>query len=235
MNNDNYSDKNMWRCVRDMTNQCKQQPPRILKINGIFTTSLRKITNECNNYFVTKIQKLRDKFQQTNSVTAIEILKYLIPRVNQNIIFKKIDRQGVKKLLKQAKATNSLGNDIVSMKTIKKLGHCIEPYIEHLINTIIESENYPNIFKVSKITPTLKPDKSANLIDSYRPINNLSSFEKLVEQHLKNCIIDHLVANNIFLSNHHGSLKHHSTTTALASINHHLNTNYHNNNATALI
>ena len=121
------------------------------------------------------------------------------------------------------------------MKTIKKLGPCIEPYIEHLINSIIESENYPNIFKVSKITPTLKPDKSANLIDSYRPINNLSSFEKLVEQHLKNCIIDHLEANNIILSNHHGSLKHHSTTTALASINHHLNTHYHNNNTTALI
>ena len=89
--------------------------------------------------------------------------------------------------------------------------------------------------KYIKITPTLKPDKSANLIDSYRPINNLSSLEKLVEQHLKNCIIDHLEANNIILPNHHSSLKHHSTTTALSIINHHLNTQYHNNNTTALI
>ena len=96
----------MWRSVREMTNNFKQQPPRILKINGIFTTSLRKITNECNNYFVSKFKKLRDKFQPNNRVTSIEILKYLIPRVNQTVIFKKIDRQGVKKLLKQAKATN---------------------------------------------------------------------------------------------------------------------------------
>ena len=36
-----YSDKGMWRCVREMTNKCKQQLPRILKINGIFTTLLR--------------------------------------------------------------------------------------------------------------------------------------------------------------------------------------------------
>ena len=139
LNNDSYSDKGMWRCVREMTNKCKQQPPRILKINGIFTTSLKKITNECNNYFVSKIQKLRDKFQPNERVTAIEILKFLIPRVNQRVIFRKIDRQGVKKLLKQAKATNSLGNDIVSMKTIKKLGSCIEIYIEHLSNSIIKS------------------------------------------------------------------------------------------------
>ena len=75
----------------------------------------------------------------------------------------------------------------------------------------------------------------ANSIDSYCPINNLSALEKLVEQHLKNCIVDHIEANNIILSNHHGSLKHHSTTTALASINHHSNTHYHNNNTNALI
>ena len=72
-------------------------------------------------------------------------------------------------------------------------------------------------------------------MDSFLPINNLSALEKLVEQHLKNCIIDHMEANNVILSNHHGSLKHYSTTSALASINHHLNTHYHNNNTTALI
>ena len=121
------------------------------------------------------------------------------------------------------------------MKTLKKIGPQLEIYIQHLINTIIETEVYPDIFKVSKITPTLKPDKTANCVDSYRPINNLSALEKLVEQHLKNCLIDHLEANNIILQNHHGSLKHHSTTTALASINHHLNTNYHCNKITALI
>ena len=172
-----------------MTNNYKQQPPRILKINGVFTTSLRKITNECNIFFVNKIGKLRDKFWHNCKVKAIGILEFLIPRSQKRVIFTKIDRQGVKKLLKQAKASNSLGNDIVSMKTIKKLGACIEIYIEHLINSIIESEVYPNIFKVSKNTPELKPEKLANIIDLYWPINNLLALEKLVEQHLKNCII----------------------------------------------
>ena len=59
LNDNHYSDKKMWRCVRELTNSNKQQPPRLLKINGVFTTSLRKITNECNNYFVNKIAKLR--------------------------------------------------------------------------------------------------------------------------------------------------------------------------------
>ena len=110
----------MWRCVRELTNSNKQQPPRLLKINGVFTTSLRKITNECNNFFVNKISKLRGKFRLNSNVTAIEILKFLIPRSRERVIFHKIYIKVVKKLLKNAKASNSLGNDIISMKTLKK-------------------------------------------------------------------------------------------------------------------
>ena len=50
---------------------------------------------------------------------------------------------------------------------------------------IIFTETYPTILKVSRITPILKPDKQSEIIDSYRPINNLSAVEKIVEEFLK--------------------------------------------------
>ena len=91
-----------------------------------------------------------------------------------------INEKRLKQILKKLKATNSLGNDIVSMKTIKKLGPKIYPYLIHLINIIIDTEIFPDIFKVQRITPNLKPDKVRTIIDSYRPINNLSALEKIV-------------------------------------------------------
>ena len=77
------------------------------------------------------------------------------------------------------------GNDIINMQIIKKLCPAIIPHITHLVNSILHTEVYPTIFKVSRITPILKPDKRSELIDSYRPINNLSAIEKVVEQFIK--------------------------------------------------
>ena len=61
----------------------------------------------------------------------------------------------------------------------------IIPHITHLVNSIIHTEIYPTILKVSRISPILKPEKPAENIDSYRPINNLSAVEKIVEEFIK--------------------------------------------------
>ena len=77
-----------------------------------------------------------------------------------------------------------MGPDIISMKIIKKLSPHIVPHITHLINSIINTELYPSNLKLSRITPILKPDKQHDSIESYRPINNLSVIDKIIEQYL---------------------------------------------------
>merc|ERR1712163_108605 len=105
-----------------------------------------------------------------------------------------------------------MGNDISNMKIIKKLCPAILPHITHLINSIIFTENYPTILKVSRITPILKPNKEGEMIDSYRPINNLSAVEKIVEEFLKEQLNEFIDLNQIILPDHHGSRKDFSTT-----------------------
>ena len=83
-----------------------------------------------------------------------------------------------------------------------------------LINPIINSGTYPNILKLSRITPILKPDKDISNIDSFRPINNLITLDKIIEQHIKTNLETYLDKNNIIISNHHGSRRHHGTNTA---------------------
>ena len=67
MNTDNntYSDRMMWLIAKDITLSNKQVPPRILLINGRVTTSLKKICNYANEFYINNVNNLRKKIQLT--------------------------------------------------------------------------------------------------------------------------------------------------------------------------
>lgn len=59
------------------------------------------------------------------------------------------------------------------------------------INEILNTGNYPDIFKVVNIMPIYKGDKNTDL-NSYRPISLLSIFIKIVYNNIfstKKCIV----------------------------------------------
>ena len=165
-NSTKYYDRLRWKTIKDITDTKRQKPPRLILIDNKMTTSLSKICNHANQFFINKVKKLRDNFKSNFNTSPIEILNYLLKRNTNSFQFKTISNNGVKNLIKKAKATNSLGNDLISMKTIKKLGPVIVPYITKLINTIIITQKYPEIFKVSRITPFLKNDKPSFILSN---------------------------------------------------------------------
>ena len=103
------------------------------------------------------------------------------------------------------KSSNSTGHDLSSIKIYKLINSRISPHIAHLINCIIKTGVYPKILKISRITPIKKPDKPQHDIDSYRPINNLATLEKIIEQRIKLHLEQYLCTHHIILQNHHGS------------------------------
>lgn len=228
------STNKLWTTIKEVTNNVSKSPPRNIIHNGQMVTSLRKISNIANKFYIDKINKIRDSFTP-NEVDHIEILESLIEKPKSKFILPKISISQTKKLIKGMKASNSVGLDLASIKIYKKLVNRISPIIAHLINCIIESGIYPDILKISKISPIIKPDKDANSIDSYRPINNLSTLDKIVEQYLKNEFQSYLDLNNIINCNHHGSRKFHGTNTAITQINDILNKNYEANKVTATV
>ena len=88
----------------------------------------------------------------------------------------------------------------------------------HLINTIIRTKKFPQIFKISRILPLSKPHLDKNLISSYRPINNLCCLEKYVESYILFHLEKFYDKNEILDKNHHGGRKKHSTLTATTLI-----------------
>ena len=88
----------------------------------------------------------------------------------------------------------------------------------HLINSILNTQIFPDVYKISRISPISKPGKTTDNVDHFRPINNLPAVEKLIESYFILHIEPHIKHNNILSPNHHGGRKKHSTTTALAII-----------------
>ena len=143
--------------------------------------------------------------------------------------------EDITRIIKKLKPKNSKGNDITNMKIIKKLCPAIIPHITHLVNSIIYTEIYPTILKVSRISPILKPDKNGEFIDSYCPINNLSAVEKIIEEFLKEQLNEFINENEFILPDHHGSRKDYSTMTAISCLNHKLLNNYNDGLISAVI
>ena len=181
-----------------------------------------------------KMIKIRNNFTPS-TITHTQILEQLISKPQCKFTLPHITIKQTKKLIRKMKSSNSTGHDSSSIKIYKLINNCISPHITHLINCIINTGVYPKILKLSRITPIKKPDKPDDDIDSYHPINNLATLEKIVEQHIKLHLETYLCTNNIILKNHHGSRKYNDTNTAITHITNEINTDYENNYITATV
>ena len=126
-------------------------------------------------------------------------------------------------IIKKSKPSSTVGSDIINIRVIKKKTPLISPHLTHLYTAIILTQIYPDILKNTRIAPNKKQDKPLDQIDSYRPICNLSTINKIFQQYLKKHLLSFLELHNVINQDHHGSRKDHSTTTAQASINNSIN------------
>ena len=104
-----------------------------------------------------------------------------------------------------------------------------------MINCVLRTAKFPDIFKVTRIIPVSKPGKPVDQIDSFRPINNLSSLEKLLEQWIKGCFVDWMEGAGLINENHHGGRQAYSTLTAMSKIQQQINSNIQNKNYNILL
>ena len=88
---------------------------------------------------------------------------------------------------------------------------------------------------MSRITPIFKPNNPTNLIQSFCPINNLISLDKVFEQYLLTNLTNFLQKHDIVHDNNHGDRAGYSTTTTLVQINNTLQQNLDKDRITAVI
>ena len=123
----------------------------MITYNNMIVTYIKKITNIANEYLISKVNIIRSKFSTDNTVKPMTILKSLLSRVEESLVIPIPSINDITEIISKSKATQAVGNDIITMAVIKKLSPKVVPHITHLITRILITETYPDILKVTRI------------------------------------------------------------------------------------
>ena len=114
----------------------------------------------------------------------------------------------MKKLAENSRLLFSIiGNDNISVATLKTLSNYVTKLIAYIFNLIVETEArtevFPDSLKIAIITPIFKSGDS-HLCINYRPIALLSNLSKIFEKLVKVRIVRYLEKYNILAKRQYG-------------------------------
>ena len=116
-------------------------------------------------------------------------------------------------------STPSSGFDGITSVHIKSGKHELLPIIEYIFNLSIDNKQFPNTWKVAKITPLFKAG-DVSLPTNYRPIAILPTLGKLLERLVHDQLYNHLAVNNLLSKCQSGFRRGHSTGTCIVDFLH---------------
>ena len=211
--------KQTWNVIKEETQDSNTNVPIKLIFDDEYVTKPIEISNKLNSHLIDKVVNTNQEFEDID-MEPIELLSRLIPRVKNQMVLPKIKRKETYNIIKKMKNSSTCGHDRMNARIMKMIPSHISRLLTTAINKSIEESKYPAILKRTRILPILKKGKTRVSPDSYRPIANLPTCEKVFQEYLKKHLNNHIDNNHIMLENHHGGIKNRSTITAKAIIDH---------------
>ena len=207
----------MWSSLKELAGQDKITTPRTIIHEGDTVTSPKELAEILNNHFIETVKTTREEFPDPR-MSPIEILEKTMPRPDTTLKIKETTVEKTRKYINESKSTNTLRFDRITSRIIKMSAPIMSVILTHAINCSIRRKKFPKVLKISRILPILKSNKNPMCKDSYRPISNLHSLEKVYEQHLKTELENYFYGNEIIIDNHHGGRKDRKTITEKTEI-----------------
>ena len=116
------------------------------------------------------------------------------------------------------KPGRTLPSDDIDGYSLKLIAPILLPAILHIVNLSIVSGTFAKVWKEQMIHPHFKKS-DRELLDNYRPVSGIVQLGMLTETIVHEQFVGHFHTHHLFHENHHGSLAHHDTTTALLQVN----------------
>ena len=194
--------------------------PGIIKHEGKVVTAPRDVANAINKCFLNKTAKLRENIGQNSQVDPRDRLKsFLGDKLHQKEKFhlKEISAQELRNILKKRKGNRSSGIDFIDGYSLKLAAPLIEDILLHLVNLTISSHEYPDLWKINKVSPHFKKgDKTRG--ENWRPVTDIVFVSKLAEAAVLEQVTNYFQENDLWHPNHHGFRPNHSTSTAITQL-----------------
>lgn len=175
-----------------------------------------KLAADFNNFFIEKIQKIRENFPGNNFSTDKgdkqqqfdgDVLSSFTPCTIDEIR-EIVDESGIK----------CSPSDLIPTELLKEHLEIFLPSLCDLVNLSLQTGSMDGL-KIADIVPSLKNEKLDHQeFKNYRPISNLTFLGKLVERVVLRRLNEHMKCNNLDIPEQSAYKKHHSTETILIKI-----------------
>ncbi len=203
----------LFKLIKNLNGKGTQSGNQAIRFKGKYLSSAKDISNGFNKQFSSVVRHVSCK--QSRKISR-NIKKN---ELADDITF---SYQDTDKAIKTCKASKAAGPDNISNLHLKHLGPNGIAFLTKIFNISISTSTIPDIWKKSIIIPLLKPNKPANISDSYRPVSLLCPGIKILERLLLPTLTDNLDVP-VF---QHGFRKNHSTVSALNEFNNQVATGF---------
>ena len=206
--------KDSWKTINELLNKrSKSCNIDFLKDSDKETRQRKDISNLMNEYFCSIGENRASKIEDApNPLLAgnQKNTRFKIKHIQIKHIRTLDNRDAIAKL----KTAKSFANDTISSYFLKLALPVIETSLAIMFNTSIETSQFPNLWKLARITPIFKggdrSDKS-----NYHPISILPVISRLFEKLIADQLYQYMNENDMFSSNRSGFRRLHSTLTCL--------------------
>ena len=204
-----------------------KKDPRVLPTH----TDPVQLANEFNEYYISKIDKLRESIPETKDDSIVEVTRFTGEKM---IRFEPTTVEEIKEIIQES-GLKASAEDPLPMGILHSVKEELYPVLVQLVNLSLAEGSMEGI-KSSVIDPLLKKlGLDMEVKKNYRPVNNLVSLSKLIERVVKKRIDGHMQCNNLHNKRAFGYKKHHSTETMMLGMVNDVLTGFDEDKATVMV
>ena len=145
----------LWKSVKGIIGWGDSGPPTRLLEDGKFLSSPSALATTLNNYFIKKVNKLRESIPVAE-VDPLSSLRETMLNRQCSFNIKPVTKQEVLKIIASLNKRSSTGVDFIDAQAIKLVKHVIVGAVTRIINLSIQTSTFPSIYKHSQIIPLKK-------------------------------------------------------------------------------
>ena len=190
--------------------------PNQLFYDGRLLNKPSEIADCQNEYFVSKVQQIRENLPGQVS-DPLAKLRVLTRNRSCSFTLQAVHPDTVGKILASLKNSKSCGLDSIDTFTLKLAAPYITPALTHIVNLSIATQTFPTMWKTAKVIPLYKKDDPLSP-KNYRPVAILPIISKILEKSVFMQVIQYMETNQLLHPNHHGFRSYHTTTTGLIQL-----------------
>ena len=149
----------VWKIVKEISSPNRNNNI-ILNEDGIEITDGKEVAEIFNNFFIQKIEKLKDNIDISIVEDPLERLRNKMQPKNLKFSLQTVTEAKVLKAIKQMKNKKSAGRDEITQEQMIMGAEVLAIPLTRIINASITEGKFPDIWKSAVITPVLKKGSS---------------------------------------------------------------------------